>query len=65
MKGCCKHCTERKVTESYNCHSHCEKYLEETIVNEKEKHKIRKEKEKEKQVTAVLIDGYRRKRGKR
>lgn len=24
----CKDCPERKVTEDYNCHSHCEKYLE-------------------------------------
>lgn len=23
----CKDCKERKVTDDYNCHTHCEKYL--------------------------------------
>lgn len=23
----CKNCKDRKVTDDYNCHSHCEKYL--------------------------------------
>ena len=28
MNAGCKGCTERCVTEDYNCHSHCEKYKE-------------------------------------
>lgn len=24
--GCCEGCEKRKVTESYNCHTHCEEY---------------------------------------
>ena len=27
MKAPCKDCKDRKVTEDYNCHTHCEKYL--------------------------------------
>lgn len=27
VKAPCKDCKERKVTEDYNCHTYCEKYL--------------------------------------
>ena len=27
MKAPCKDCKDRKVTDGYNCHTHCEKYL--------------------------------------
>lgn len=27
MKAPCKDCKDRKVTDDYNCHTHCEKYL--------------------------------------
>lgn len=27
MKASCKDCKDRNVTDDYNCHTHCEKYL--------------------------------------
>ena len=65
MISCCKECKNRRVTENYNCHDHCERYLAESMAHEQAKQKVRAEKDKEKQVTAALIDGYKRKRGKK
>lgn len=63
--SCCKDCKDRKVTADYNCHSHCERYLAETIAHEKERRRIKTQKDKEKAVNSVVIEGYKRKRGKK
>ena len=61
--GCCKDCKDRKVTETYNCHSHCDRYLAAAMAKERVKQKIDKERRKEKLVDDVMIRGLERKRG--
>ena len=63
--SCCKDCKDRRVTESYNCHSHCERYLVETMAHEREKHTVKAKRDKEKIINSVVIEGYKRKRGRK
>jgi hypothetical protein len=33
-ESCCKDCPERIVTEDYNCHMHCQRYIKKRIKDE-------------------------------
>ena len=59
--SCCWRCQDRLVTEHYNCHDHCERYMAEAALNDQIREKRKQERETYRDIRKRLYnDGHGR-----